>query len=173
MAERYGSPVFKEFTYIISDEEFDRIKQSQKEGRNHDVTLYITKGSEYLVMSKHSYPHSLFRSMSGGIEPGETFEKGIAREVAEELGCTVELERFILQTRVYFHIDGQYIEWRSFIFTAHWLSGDFNFTDTHEIREIALVPLGEFERFSSMMRQSDSGGLHYRADLHDAVKELL
>jgi len=65
------------------------------------------------------------------------------------------------------------IDWNSYVFQADYLKGDFNFTDKREIREVRLARLEEFENFSRIMRESDIGGLHYRAALHDTIKGLL
>ena len=54
-----------------------------------------------------------------------------------------------------------------------YVRGDFQWTDHEEIREVQLVRLEEFDKFGAMMRASDIGGLHYRADLHERVKELV
>ena len=126
------------------------------------------------------YPPGLYRAPSGGLHPGESYLDGINRELAEEIGCTVELERFLLRTAVSFvrmndgaATDDGVIEWRSLVFSARYVEGDFRFTDHREIREVRLARLDEFEEFSRIMRATDIGGLHYRAALHDTVKRLL
>ncbi len=173
MAIRFGEPATESFRYKVSVEEFDRIGRSQKFRRNHDVTLYVRKDGKWLVIAKHLYPSGLFRSMSGGLEPGESFNDGIAREAREELGCRVDIRRFLLKTRVEFAKLDEVIVWRSFIFLADYRDGDLDYTDTHEIREVRHCAWADFDRYGAMMRRLPVGGLHYRAALHDAVKPLL
>ncbi len=180
MAARYGQPERAGFRFELPADQFGRIRASQKHGRNHDVTVYIRKDEEFVVIAKHMYPLGLYRAPSGGLRLGEPFLDGINREIMEETGCTVELERFLLRTAVSFVRceDGSssgdgVIEWRSLVFLARYLSGDFQFTDHQEIREVRLATLDEFESFSRIMRATDIGGLHYRAALHDSVKRLL
>ena len=173
MVERYGRPVARDFEFDSTPKEMARIRASQVDGRNHDVTVYIRKGERLIVIAKHIYPEGMFRAPSGGLKPGESFEDGIAREVAEETGCTVKLDRFLMQTAVIFRDGDDEIFWRSFVFTADYESGDFEFTDHHEIREVGVVDWSDFERFGAMMREIDMAGLHYRAALHEAVVELL
>lgn len=48
-----------------------------------------------LVMTKGHYPNLVFRLPTGGIEPGEEIEAALWREVAEETGLQVTLERFL------------------------------------------------------------------------------
>ena len=180
VAEQFGQPLQTEFRIEATSEELNRIRSSQKDGRNHDVTLYIHKDDRIVVIAKPMYPPGMYRAPSGGLKPGESIVDGIDREVAEETGCRIELERFLLRTDVTFTRandsgDGQKdsIQWRSLVFQARYSSGDFQFTDHNEISEVRLATLDEFEEFSRIMRGTTVGGLHYRARLHDTVKGLL
>jgi len=163
MEAKYGHPVLRHFTIPVTDQEYDRIKASQRDGRNHDFTVYIVKDGKLVLMAKHPYPPHLYRAPSGGIKPGEDFETAVHREVMEETGCKIEIDRFFLRTSVDFkRDDGAVIEWRSFVFLAHYVSGDFNFTDHREIRSVKVADWSEFEEFGRIMRATDTGGLHYR-----------
>jgi 8-oxo-dGTP pyrophosphatase MutT (NUDIX family) len=176
MERRYGAPVFREFVIPATKTELDRIRSSQKNGRDHDVTLYIEKDGQLIVIAKHPYPPGLYRAPSGGIHTGESFLEGINREAHEETGCEIELNRFILRTSVTFeheHNRSDSVFWRSFVFTAQYLRGDFAYTDHHEISAVRLADWSEFETFGRIMRQSESAGLHYRAELHEVVAGIL
>ena len=173
MIERYGSPHERMYRFEVTPKEFQRIRSSQKHGRNHDVTLYVQKEGRLIVIAKPFYPPGVYRAPSGGLNPGESFEDGISREVAEETGCEIELEKFLLRTRVEFVNDGDVIRWRSFVLMARYVSGDFVWTDREEIREVKVVDWEDFEDFGRWMRRTEIGGLHYRAALHETVVELL
>lgn len=173
MVQRHGEPYERTFRIPATDVELARIRSSQKAGRNHDVTVYVRRGDKLIVMAKHMYPPGLFRSPSGGLKPGESIEDGIHREIAEELGCEIKLDRFLLTTLVNFENGHDCLFWRSFVFTADYVSGDLNFTDTKEVRELAVVPWSAFDEYGETMRQTDLAGLHYRAELHETVVELL
>ena len=176
MERRYGAPGLRRFDISATKKELDRIRSSQKDGRNHDVTLYIEKDERLIVTAKHPYPPGLFRAPSGGLHPGESFLDGINREAQEETGCVIKLGRFLLRTSVYFADEDDphnTVFWRSFIFSAKYVSGDFAYTDHHEISDVRLAEWSEFTTFGRIMRQSDSAGLHYRAALHESVANLL
>ncbi len=220
MEERFGVPVSRTYRIATTAHELARIASSQKHGRNHDVTLYVQKDDKWIVIAKHPYPAGLFRSPSGGLDPGEDFIDGINRESAEELGCTVALERFLLKTDVEFFLekempladippqrmgllygtpmtadrkslknritvyrapdekpDGkqipELIRWRSWVFLARYVDGDFRYTDHHEIREVRLVNWDQFAEYGTIMKTAGGGGLYYRALLHETVAELL
>lgn len=170
---RYGQPEAADFRFDVDREEYDRIASSQKHGRKHDFTLYIFKGKDIIVIAKPFYPPGMYRAPSGGLHPGEDAHDGIYREAMEETGCKIELEKFLLRTEVAFVCDEDRIEWNSYVFKARYLSGDFEFTDRREIKEVRLATIGDFETYSRIMRESRIGGLHYRAALHDVVKRLL
>lgn len=173
MVQQYGVPEERTFGIAVTEKEFNRIKASQVDGRNHDVTAYIKKGDDVIVIAKHIYPPDLYRAPSGGLKPGEDFHTGLFREVSEETGCKIEIERFVMRTAVSFIHGGQMIYWRSFIFLCNYLSGDFDYTDKDEIREVRLAGWDEFEEFGRIMRQTDLGGLHYRAVMHEELEKLL
>ncbi len=175
LSKQFGQPKDVSFEFKVSEKEYNGIKSSQKKGREHDVTLYIVKDKKIIVIAKHFYPQGLFRAPSGGINPGEDFVEGAKREAREETGCEIQFENFLLKTYVQFiqKNSDKIINWHSYIFQAKYISGNFEFTDTNEIREVALVDIKHFEKFSETMRASEIGGLHYRAALHDEVKKLI
>lgn len=179
MESHYGVPEKRSFR--MEAPEFDFIRSTQTHGRNHDITIYMVKDNRVAVIAKHFYPQGLFRAPSGGLKPGEQFDAGVRREMAEEIGCEIKLERFLLRTAVDFVCQGagdpinekDIIHWRSFVFLASYVSGDFEFTDKREIREVKLADWPEFHGFCETMRSLNKGGFHYRAALHEAVVEVL
>ncbi len=173
MISRYGKPEEVSFEFATPDEEFRFIKSTQKYERAHDATVYAIKDGEIIVIAKHFYPPGLYRAPSGGLQPDESFHDGIAREITEETGTSIEIEHFLLQSQVTFTNDLGTIPWTSYVFQARYISGDFDFTDVREIREVRTARLEEFMTFGTIMRKSDRGGLHYRAALHEAVEPLL
>lgn len=175
MEELYGQPAFREFIIPCSQQEVDFVESTRRDGRNHDVTVYIRKEEKLVVIAKHFYPPGLFRAPSGGIHKGEEFEAGAKREIREECGCEIALRKFLLRTAVTFSArehGGTEVKWRSFVFLADYLSGDFKFTDSHEIREVRLADWSEFVDFGRIMRQIGRGGFIYRAALHETVEAI-
>jgi len=170
---QFGAPQKASFEFTVSENEFRRIKSSQKHGRKHDITLYIFKEDSIIVIAKPFYPPGLYRAPSGGLRPEEPFIAGALRETWEETGCRIEIEHFLLHSNVHFVGQNGIIDWTSFVMQARYIGGDFQFTDHEEIREVRLALLDEFKTFSRIMRSTDFSGLHYRAALHEAVEPLL
>lgn len=173
MERLYGEPDERTFGIAVTPEEFKRIRDSQIDGRNHDVTLYIRKDDQVVVIAKHIYPPELYRAPSGGLKPDESFHDGIFREVIEETGCEITVTDYVLRTSVAFTLGSDMIFWRSFVFLADYVSGDFQFTDHDEIRAVRLADWSEFDQFGAIMRQTAMGGLHYRAAMHEELVHIL
>ena len=151
----------------------DIIIGSMKDGRAHDLTLFIFHVGKIAVIAKHSYPPRLYRPPSGGLQPGETFEDGAVREALEETGLSIELEKYILHVEIDFRSPTRHVAWTSHVFTARCKGGEIAPRDHDEIREARWAALDEFPLFSRLMRVTDSGGFHYRAFLQEEVLKRL
>lgn len=169
----YGKPDCLSTTQRMTAEELAVVRASMKDGREHDVTLYIRKGDGYIFIAKPFYPPGLYRAPSGGVHRGEDFESGAKREALEETGVDIELERYILRINVRFRSPEESLDWASHIFTARYTGGEIEPGDKSEIREAKVVYLHEIPRLQEMMRNSGSGGLTYRAFLtEESAKRL-
>jgi 8-oxo-dGTP pyrophosphatase MutT (NUDIX family) len=170
---KYGRPRQLTMTFAMNPSEFEMLKESQSDGRNSDVTLFIFKDDKIIVTAKHWYPKGLFRAPSGGIKPYEDIELSAKREAYEETGVEIQLERYLLRIGVTFTCGEASENWTSHVFSAKYLSGEPHPIDTGEIKKVALLSLEELSALKGKLLQQDSGGLHYRAALTEAtIKEL-
>jgi len=171
---RYGVPREGRFEFAFADPEWRLLRASQRGWRTHDVTLFIRKGDRWVGIRKPSYPPGLFRAPSGGVEPGESFEAGAAREALEETGLEIRLERYVFRALARFtHAPDAPVEWSSHVFAAEWVSGDLEPRDADEIAEAAWLTREEIAASVPLLRAAPSGGLRYRAALTDAVLALI
>jgi 8-oxo-dGTP pyrophosphatase MutT (NUDIX family) len=160
-------------SYPMSPTEFQGLKDSMKDGRNSDATLFIFKDEKIIVIAKPWYPKGLYRAPSGGLKPGEDLELCAKREAYEETGTEVELKKYILRIYVAFTCDEEKVNWTSHIFTARYISGDLQPVDTKEIKEVNVLSLDQLASLKGKLLESDSGGLHYRAALTAAaIREI-
>lgn len=173
VADRYGYPPTIKMEAPVSEEEYEFIRSTQAYGRCHDITLYIFKGNQIIVNAKHNYPDGLYRAPSGGLRPGEDFLEGVYREAYEETGAKIELQKYILQVNASFSCNRKSIPWKTHVFTARYKSGKIQPVDIREIRETRLADLSEFEEYKRIIAGLESGGLAYRARLHDEVLRFL
>lgn len=170
LERKYGRPDELSFAYEMSEREFGVVRGSQKHGRAHDVTLFIINDGRVVVIKKPLYPPGAYRAPSGGIAPGEPFEKGALREAYEETGLVVTLEKYILRARVRFSHQAGVINWTSHVFTASSIGSELQPIDTHEIAEARFATVDELSgSIKNALLASGSTGLRYRSELNDSV----
>ncbi len=174
LERKFGVPEVIQLRQDMFAAEFEILVKSMKYNRAHDVTMFIFKGPYLIAIRKHMHPHGVYRAPSGGLMPGEDFEKGTLREAYEETGALIELRKYILRIHVTFIHDNQEAPWTSHVFTARYLSGELRPIDTKEITEVKEVSLDELQGpIRERLLASGSGGLAYRAALTDKVVEIL
>jgi len=54
------------------------------------IIVAVLKGKEILLARAHRFPPRLYSVIAGFVEPGETLEECVRREVKEEVGIEVE-----------------------------------------------------------------------------------
>jgi 8-oxo-dGTP pyrophosphatase MutT (NUDIX family) len=171
--KRLGIPRELSISFPMSPPEFQDLKDSMRDGRNSDVTLFIFKDNKIIVIAKPWYPKGLYRAPSGGVKPDEDLELCAKREAYEETGAKIKLEKYILRISVTFTSNKNKVNWTSHVFTAKYLFGDLRPVDTKEIKKVNLLSLNELAALKEKLLKSDSGGLHYRAALTEAaIKEI-
>ena len=88
----------------------------------------VTRGCEVLLARAHRFPPAMFSALAGFVEPGETIEDCIRREVREEVGVEVDrLEYFASQSWAFPHS-------LMIAFTAEYAGGELR-PDQTEIAE--------------------------------------
>jgi 8-oxo-dGTP pyrophosphatase MutT (NUDIX family) len=167
--EKYSTPRELTMSFAMNPAEFDMLKESMRDGRNSDVTLFIFKDNQVIVIAKPWYPEGMYRAPSGGIKPGEDMELCAKREAYEETGAQIRLVRYVLRIQVTFTCGQASQEWTSHVFVAQYVSGRLHPVDTREIREVSLLSLEDLAAMKDRLLQQDSGGLHYRAALTEAT----
>ncbi|MGH7961818.1 MAG: NAD(+) diphosphatase, partial [Candidatus Binatia bacterium] len=58
------------------------------------IIVAVTRGEKILLARSAHFPQGLFSVLAGFVEPGETIEECVAREVKEEVGITVDNIRY-------------------------------------------------------------------------------
>lgn len=173
LEDRYGRPREISFGEIkMQEDEFDLLRRSMEGGRAHDVTIFTFVKGEVVVIQKPSHPPKVFRAPGGGVEPCENIEDGIRREMYEETGLEIEIERYVLRTMVTFVRDTERRDWTSHVFLASKVGGRLNPKDTEEVAKARLVSSEKLlGGIRDRMLESGRGGLIYRAKLTDAFFE--
>jgi NAD+ diphosphatase len=93
----------------------------------------VTRGRELLLARAHRFPSGMFSALAGFVEPGETIEDCIVREVREEVGLEVgEVSYFGSQSWSFPHS-------LMIAFTAEYAGGEIRCEDA-EIAEARWFP---------------------------------
>ena len=176
MEDRYGQPRTFRRDWEIEPGAFQMVRNSQKHGRAHDVTMFIFNDDDKLVLiRKHMNPPGAFRAPSGGVNPGESMQDGALREALEETGLIIKLQRYIARFLMTFTTEnGKRLEWRSDVFIARALSGEMVTQDTREIAEVQAFSVEELQGpIRELMLGTGARLLEYRVFLTDKVIELI
>lgn len=201
--QRYGTPVEIARQYEMTPEQLDIVRLGQKQGRCHDVTLVIVDDERNIVViRKPSYPLGAYRTPSGGVEVGESFDDGAIREAKEETGLDIVLEKYLIRANVRFRrlgfhpdpfrpderlredehgrdrvptYDGpEVIDWTTHVLQARPTGGTLQPLDTKEIVEARKATIIEITgSIREALLASDKPGLRYRAELDGLATELI
>ena len=172
-----GRAVVAEMHYEIFPAEFDMVKSSMGDGRDHDVTMFIRNREDpnkIAVIRKPIFPSTVFRAPSGAAGQGEPFVDGAVREAREETGLEIELTRYLARINVKFTNGDRLIDWTSHIFEARQVDGEIDPIDTDEIAEARWATLDELQGDIRQALLDTNWGLFcYRVALTDlAVKQM-
>ena len=169
----FGRPKSLKMNFKMNEDEFANLTQSLKTGKSCDVTLFIFKDNNVIVIAKPWYKDELYRAPSGRPRLDESLMNAIHRETLEETGTKIKLKKYILRIDVVFQHNGQEVNWTSHIFLTHYLSGNLEPIDKREIKKIALLSLDELASLKEKLLKQNSGGLAYRAALtEEAIKQI-
>jgi 8-oxo-dGTP pyrophosphatase MutT (NUDIX family) len=91
LTRRFGAPRYVEVE--LADGSFKPISSRDRVG---EVCMVLRRpNGRVIVFRKDFYPQGVLRLLTGGIEAGEAIEAALLREVAEETGLSVAIERFL------------------------------------------------------------------------------
>lgn len=171
---RYGAPRMLRVQVPVGADELAMVRASRKNGRRHDFTVFALEGNQVVVIHKPFHPPGVYRAPSGGVKPGEGIVEGTLREMHEETGLLVALDKYLLRIEARFVAGEESEEWVSHVITAHMVGGRLSPIDTHEIAEARWVSLAELQGpIRQALLASGRGLLAYRAMLTDQVVDML
>jgi 8-oxo-dGTP pyrophosphatase MutT (NUDIX family) len=175
LVQKYGEPKRFRFEADFLDFECDLVRRSSMKGRQHDITCFIPHDGGYVTIQKHAYSDTgIYRAPSGGAKYGERLEAAAKREMREETGLEVELERFVLDLALDVKCPEGIIPWRSLVFLAREVGGLLKPIDVIEISDLKVSSREDMlGNITTLMQNSGWGGFLYRAFLTRKFFEVL
>jgi len=177
----YGPPIERSFVQQVSEATFRHWEAARRKRHAEVVILLRRKNGLYLVHTKGFYPPGTYRLISGGIKPGEDLLDAVQREIHEETGLVVRIERFLGLLRYC-------SEWRapdpvgglpfaSCLFAVAEEGGTLGPNDPDEpisgFREVPLQELGALaEQLEALPPEWNDWG-RFRAIAHRVILEVL
>jgi NAD+ diphosphatase len=58
------------------------------------IIVLVTRGEEMLLARNAAWPNGMYSTLAGFVEPGESIEQTVHREVLEEVGLSVDELRY-------------------------------------------------------------------------------
>jgi len=172
---RYGRPLERSFTLEVRPETLRYWRMRRK--RAEVVILLRRLNGRYLVHTKGFYPPGVYRLISGALKPGEDLLAGLEREIHEETGLAVRVERFLAILRYRFCYREESLPFISYLFAVAELGGTLALNDPGEAisgyREVDLAELGALAAQLEALPPEWSDWGRFRAIAHRVILEIL
>jgi N-acetylglutamate synthase-like GNAT family acetyltransferase/ADP-ribose pyrophosphatase YjhB (NUDIX family) len=165
----FNQPYHLWMTQEFGDLGWNLVLKTLAQKRAHDVTLFIEGiDHRFALMAKHSYPPGLFRSSSGGIQPGEDFIAASLREAREETGLSVQMKKFTLHVTLDITHNKEMATWETYVFHALTRDSGLGSPERKEVREARWATRNQIEKMNERLIATENGGLIYRARLNES-----
>jgi len=159
LARQYGPSERRSFSLERSRERCEHWQRVLTDRRG-EVIFVVERPAGLILHTKDIYPPGIYRLPSGGVSWGESVLSALHREVREEMGLEIEVERFLGFLEYEFHCEEEEEETLPFVSYVFLVRGG----------EGELVPQDEEERILSF-RQVSVAELAAMADSLRAVEE--
>jgi len=125
LSAKYGQP--KSIVCPLPTLHFPPVRE-RNEG---EVCMAILRpNGRFLLQTKQSYPGSVMRLPSGGIQRGENVDDALLREIWEETNLTVKIDRFV--ARIEYESGGMRARFCTYMFMVRELDGELRSNDPDE-----------------------------------------
>ncbi len=176
LAALYGQPVYRSHN-IQADEYIYSYRWRKDSDRRAEVVFAIqnTAGGIW-VHAKPHYPAHIFRLPSGGVHWDEAIEAGMLREVEEETGLTVSIERFVGLVEYHFYHGDSTVMFASYVFHLKSAGGAPIIHASEQISEFRTVAPQQLCEVAANLRNLNGnrrGWGQWRAFAHDVIYEYL
>jgi ADP-ribose pyrophosphatase YjhB (NUDIX family) len=176
LAKRYGPVERRGFSLERSGERCEHWRRVLADRRG-EVIFVVERPGGLILHTKDTYPPGTYRLPSGGVGWGETVLSALYREVREEMGLEIEVERFLGLLEYNIRCGEETLPFVSYVFLVKGGDGELVPQDEEEhITSFRQVPAAKLAEVADSLRAigedwRDWG--EFRALAHDLVAEMI
>ena len=184
LARQYG-PIERRSFSLERGRERCRYWRRVLADRRGEVIFVVERPAGLILHTKDIYPPGIYRLPSGGVGWGETVLSALHREVREEMGLEIEVERFLGLLEYEIHCedsvepsrDEETLPFVSYVFLVRGGDGELIPQDEEEhITSFRQVPAAELAAVADSLRAVEEDWQdwgEFRAIGHDFVVEMI
>jgi ADP-ribose pyrophosphatase YjhB (NUDIX family) len=177
LARQYGPIERRSFSLERSGERWEHWRRALAQRRG-EVIFLVRRPGGLILHTKGTYPPGTYRLPSGGVGWGESVLSALHREVREETGLEVEVERFLGLLEYEFHCKKEEtLPFVSYVFLVRDNGGELVPQDEEErILSFRQAPVAELAAVADSLRGMEEDWRdwgEFRALGHDFVVETL
>jgi 8-oxo-dGTP pyrophosphatase MutT (NUDIX family) len=171
----FGTPLEATVEQEILPWEMDLIERVCGDTRFHDLTTFVLDGTSLAMVHKPSDPDGVYWVPAGGLHADERLDQGVRREVREETGLDVRVERYLLRLEAFFTCGVRSRPWTSHVFVARpsrpaELQDRLHPEDTKEVERAAWIDVDTFVTHTvPILRSTGWGRFGYRLRMAELV----
>jgi len=184
LAKRYGPIERRSYSLERNGERCEHWRRALATRRG-EVIFAVERPAGLILHTKDTYPPGTYRLPSGGVSWGESVLSALHREVQEEMGLEIEVERLLGLLEYEFHCqdfvelsrDEETLPFVSYVFLVRGGEGELVPQDEEErILSFRQVSVAELAAVADSLRAVEEDWRdwgEFRALAHDFVVEMI
>ena len=176
LARQYGPIERRSFSLERSGERCEHWRRALATRRG-EVIFVVERPAGLILHTKDTYPPGIYRLPSGGVSWGESVLSALHREVREEMGLEIEVERLLGLLEYEIHCEEKTLPFVSYVFLVRGGEGELIPQDEEErILSFRQVSVAELAAVADSLRAIEEDWRdwgEFRALAHDFVVEMI
>lgn len=144
LAARWGRPA-RQQAMVRGGDDFWRAWGQRWPGAHREVMFLLPRPGGLLLHRKAHYPPLGWRLPTGGIGPGEGVTAALRREIAEEVGLTLPIRRYVALLCYELELEGERRRCATHLFLMGYSDAPLQPSHDGEIAATRTVALSELE----------------------------
>ena len=176
IVQRYGEPIRRTYDLQANGTISTDRWRADSDRRAEVIFAIQGPGDRIWLHTKHNYPRPMFRLPSGGIEPNEDVIDALLREIDEETGLSVTIQRFVALLDYRFHSERETATFASYLFLVQNEECKPQSSGNDEVAEFKAILPCQLTQVATELRniygERRAWG-HWRSIAHEVLDEVL